>query len=924
MSIPEHRRRAFILPEQLTGHPLRSICFDIPDVAEYRQAFWGHLWALGENFVWEKTSNADTRDVQAAEYWRQILSINYTRWLDDEACDSDSCRTYPPNAPFIQWFPNDPYLSPDFVGEGYNAPAWYLATTASNIAYGSQTGDVITSLDRFPPGSLPDILPASGLPRFRINVSGEGTVKATLTNLFGGSLIQTTIDDDILSIKFIDVSRDTISLPPETQTDLTVEFEFTTPGAHHIDFIVVSWINSSIPFLHHGGGLRKVELCGFATMPVVSPPFRFTEECGLEYYNGEEWLPVEGWDDFAPACFTGPAGPAGADGADGHGIYIRETTTGLMQSDEPDFDPETLIYAYYRANATRPAVGFYGRDDLPYLKLYDNTPALKLALMVASAGQNELDTRESRFTLRWGAGATNNRTMFYNTDGTIQIVNNPAITPRAKWSLYHDNSSLDGMHLEGRTGLANQKALLSMRALNQTDTGGTNNGWALRIAGVNDTNYSLDSVTIPRHMFLIDKFANVDHGAIRNNRQLRTATPKYFQNAYREETVLLDESGDNYRSRMVSKVFVNNIASETMRQEMIGGQPAIGVLGHDASNVIDVGTVDCLGNAATKAALDALKAFGWIVGTINLGDIPSPEPSICDLTACQLAEVTARWFASEIFGVAAYWAGRYDEFMFQSERFDKIIANVDLHFANQETLGDWVNEIYLAYGAFDSSDSDLDDFLAEASEYINTTVAAQLACFMSDCGYLTVADYAVFVDQLNDTAGVNHWVKDLFRCIDHLGLATMTALSRNSAYAENLTLDCEALDCDNWYVTMNFNIDDWADSTNLVTGSYGAGGYFSEDGAVLRLEIPFRITFARFRVCGSEEGLTPLEIRVQNLTTSVFTDLTPLIDCKSYDWFGDSPDGIAIEITAPTGMGLQSILTNISLTGLGTEPQPDP
>lgn len=235
-----------------------------------------------------------------------------------DGCE-DQCFDFPPSASFIEYFPNDPYRTPDFVGDGYANPAWYLATTASNIAYGSSFGDAITSLERFPLGSLPSIIPASGLPRFRVNVVGAGTVQLHLVNLFAGSIAQVTSDDDILTIEFVDVNRDTISAPPETTPTFTIERSFTTPGAHWIDVIIVSSVNDEIPFLFHGGGLRGVTLCGFEAMVTMpNPLFRFTIDCGLEIsYNGEDYAAVPGWADYAAACFTGPAGPTGATGAAG-------------------------------------------------------------------------------------------------------------------------------------------------------------------------------------------------------------------------------------------------------------------------------------------------------------------------------------------------------------------------------------------------------------------------------------------------------------------------------------------------------------------------------------------------------------------------------------------------------------------------------
>lgn len=47
--------------------------------------------------------------------------------------------------------------------------------------------------------------------------------------------------------------------------------------------------------------------------------FRFTMACGMEYSNdnGETWIPVPGWSDFADSCFVGPPGEDGEDGAPG-------------------------------------------------------------------------------------------------------------------------------------------------------------------------------------------------------------------------------------------------------------------------------------------------------------------------------------------------------------------------------------------------------------------------------------------------------------------------------------------------------------------------------------------------------------------------------------------------------------------------------
>lgn len=333
--MPKEPYRGYELPAQLTGHALKQVCFDIPDVAEYRRAFWGKVFELTNYWVWDKDTYGDFRNKEAAEYWEQILTTNLYRFLNNEECGTaNECHTYPPSAPFIQWFPNDPFNTPTLVPDGYIFPPWYISGTISSTLFGALNGDILSTIERFPAASLPDIVPSSGLPRFRINVSGSGLVKIHFVNLYQGSICLLQKDSELLTIRFVDLNADAISLPPESPGELIVEVEFSTPGLHYIDCTIVTTANDQIPFVQFGGGLRSVELCGFTSMPAIAPPFRFTEECVLEYYDGVEWVAVSGWTEFAPACFIGPPGADGAPGADG-----TNGTNGTNGTDGIDFVP---------------------------------------------------------------------------------------------------------------------------------------------------------------------------------------------------------------------------------------------------------------------------------------------------------------------------------------------------------------------------------------------------------------------------------------------------------------------------------------------------------------------------------------------------------------------------------------------------------
>lgn len=309
-------RTRFPIPVPIDDGSRVCVKVYVPNIIEHRAAFQGAILNLAHWYSWSLDDAKQGR--LAAAVWDEIYNDMMATWGDD--CPDDKpCHEFSPAAQFIEWFPNNPYTQPDLVTAGYNYPAWYLATPASNLTLGTQTGDVVTDLSRFPPGSLPTIIPASGLPRFRINVNGEGVVRLHLLNIFAGSLAQITIDDNLSTIRLLDSDRDQLAVPFETSTTTIEEIEITGTGLHHVDVIIVSQINDQIPFLHHGGGLRKVELCGFESMVTMPTPiFRFTEDCKLQVsFNGTDYNDIPGWTDFALTCFQGAPGAQGEPGAQG-------------------------------------------------------------------------------------------------------------------------------------------------------------------------------------------------------------------------------------------------------------------------------------------------------------------------------------------------------------------------------------------------------------------------------------------------------------------------------------------------------------------------------------------------------------------------------------------------------------------------------
>lgn len=256
--------KGYLLPAIID--PARvGVCVPVPDDPNHRRAFLGALYQLAWARNWQFGPNLEAEETSLV--WKEIY-YDVAAKIGVEVCEAVEiqCTQYLNTAPFIDYFPNDPRYTPNDVPEGYILPPWYFSTLASEIAYETRPGDIVTTLERFPPGSLPGILPASGLPRCRVNVNviDGATVRVHLRNMVAGSMMQTTTDDDILTLIFWDVTKDGISIPQETGDLIILEFEFAIGGQHHIDLIVVPKVNDEIPFIFYGGGIVKVEICGEA------------------------------------------------------------------------------------------------------------------------------------------------------------------------------------------------------------------------------------------------------------------------------------------------------------------------------------------------------------------------------------------------------------------------------------------------------------------------------------------------------------------------------------------------------------------------------------------------------------------------------------------------------------------------------------
>lgn len=246
--------------------------------------------------------------------------------LENGQCGEPHCIDFPSNDPIITYYPQNPFTEPSLVPSGYLTPPFtrwadfiplvpdwlqdWLAGQLTELT-GYEANDIIVDISSLPlQADWNDILSGS-MPQISIAVSGVGTMKLHLLNFpLGGRAIitvdtQPNIADIFLGIlgqaeSSIELNRDLIALPIESNSVIIHEVEINTYGNHTVYITFVPVIDdSSIP-INFGGGLRKIELCGFGVSPMIVEDIRLNN-CVLEKQENGVWVTVGSINDCVTA-----------------------------------------------------------------------------------------------------------------------------------------------------------------------------------------------------------------------------------------------------------------------------------------------------------------------------------------------------------------------------------------------------------------------------------------------------------------------------------------------------------------------------------------------------------------------------------------------------------------------------------------------
>jgi len=267
----------YLLPETVDP-PRIPICIEIPNDPEHIRAFWGALWEL----TWSKNWHNDESHTAAlvARVWSDVYRKAYDAYLNG-GCGEEKCKGYTPETAFITWFPESPYNPNDEVPDGYTYHPYtivdnsIISTIISVWGLGFKVGDVYTDFTKLPVmSSWVDIFENLGnMPSFTVGgITGTGVVKLHLLNIPQGGRLLVQVDGAFnpLALQLVELNKDLVSVPQETQTPFVVEVEITTGGEHTVKCTFLPTVDDTFIPIFFGGGLRSIELCGFGVTNMAS------------------------------------------------------------------------------------------------------------------------------------------------------------------------------------------------------------------------------------------------------------------------------------------------------------------------------------------------------------------------------------------------------------------------------------------------------------------------------------------------------------------------------------------------------------------------------------------------------------------------------------------------------------------------------
>jgi len=221
------------------------------------------------------------------------------------------CYEYPTYSAFIQYSPENPYIDPTTVPDGYLIPPFQINGENGVDDPELEHYDIIVPYGAFELLANWFELLDGLVPQIKIMVNGAGHADIRLLTMTFGGLAVITVDtppnlvDIIIGIvtgadNIIDLNLDDVSVPPETAREIIFPVDIVGSGIHtiYIDFLPI--MDDSFVPLRFGGGFRGVQLCNFVEEPEmgITAVRLNADTCALETQLNGEWTAVSGWENI--------------------------------------------------------------------------------------------------------------------------------------------------------------------------------------------------------------------------------------------------------------------------------------------------------------------------------------------------------------------------------------------------------------------------------------------------------------------------------------------------------------------------------------------------------------------------------------------------------------------------------------------------
>lgn len=283
MGLNDHRLPIVLIPEGDICVPLF-----IPNDPDYVKLLVRAIRLLELDRHYERDENHSAIIVR--EQWStRTISPLIEALASDNGCTAQenvACDYFPTWHSSIEYIPYNPFSEEDdglhldypiapffrFARIDTWFPDWIEDYFFGEIehATGYRENDVFVSFF-----SLPTLRnPFNGLdyPTIKIIVNGAGLVRLRLLSVPNGGRALITVDDtpdigDIFNAvfsptdKIVELNRDLLAFPPETDLDSIEEIELSENSEHKIYITFLPVINDEIPFFQMGGGFRGLDVC---------------------------------------------------------------------------------------------------------------------------------------------------------------------------------------------------------------------------------------------------------------------------------------------------------------------------------------------------------------------------------------------------------------------------------------------------------------------------------------------------------------------------------------------------------------------------------------------------------------------------------------------------------------------------------------